>query len=518
MTPTTLIRRRTSLTACAVLTCATLLTGCGVISDATAKARGEDRPTVVVTTEILADLARNVGGDRIDVRTVIPPGGDPHSYEATPSDAATVAAADAAFTNHLLLEQHSLIKLFDTTVPEGVPNVSLAENAEQYGASLIPLVENVTLDTIWLGLAVRGKAPRRSDEIHLRATHVEGPGRMSVYLTETLGNPTRYIDTGDGLGPDDVAVLPPDAHTHVNWAFDTPGAYRLTFAAHLHTGGTTKELGTGTFTFAVGVDPRGVRPAKGEPVVLADGHTDLAVDLDTGQVFARTDERGDVPAARTVIDVPSSAVEEVPRDVRFAFLGEPGQRFWQLPQAVLGKHVHGEIDPHLWHDVRNAKAYVHAIAATLIAVDLDGRAVYERNRDAYSARLDELHARTTATLAAIPPARRQLVTTHDAFGYLAHAYGLTVAGFVVPNPGQEPSAGALAALRADIRRLRIPAVFVEPNLQRRATVLRQVARDAGVDVCTLHGDTFSPAATTYLEMVRSNAAELRRCLAPEGQP
>ena len=86
-----------------------------------------------------------------------------------------------------------------------------------------------------------------------------------------------------------------------------------------------------------------------------------------------------------------------------------------------------------------------------------------------------------------------------------------------PNPGQEPSAGALATLRADIRRLRIPAVFVEPNLQRRATVLRQVARDAGVQVCTLHGDTFSPAATTYLDMIRSNAAELRRCLAPEGR-
>lgn len=500
------------LTAGLIAGLVTSLAGCSVVEEATDRAVASNRPTVVVSTEILADLVRQVGGDRVDVRTVIPPGGDPHSYEPTPSDAAVVAAADVAFTNHLLLEQQSLIKLFDTTVPEGAPNVSLAENAEQYGAALIPLVENVSLDTIWLGLAVRGRAERRTDEIHLRATAVEGPGRLRVYLTETLGDPTVYIDSGDGLDDTDVAVLPPAAHTHVNWAFDTRGEYRLTLAADLHTAAGVRPVGSGTFTFAVGVDPRPIADRIGG-TVLGDGHTDLAVDLDRRTVFARTDERGDLPAADVVIDVPSNAVEQVPDDPRFGFLGRPGTTIWQLPQAVLGKHVHGEIDPHLWHDARNAKAYVHSIAATLSDVDPDGAATYARNRDAYAATLDALHAEVARIVAPIPKDRRRLVTTHDAFGYLAKAYGFEVTGFVVPNPGQEPSAAQVKQLRASIVDGRVPAVFVEPNLAQRAAVLRQVAADVGVPVCTLHGDTFSPAATTYLDLMRSNARELLRCLA-----
>ncbi|GAA2520537.1 metal ABC transporter solute-binding protein, Zn/Mn family [Pilimelia columellifera] len=61
----------------------------------------DDRIAVAVTTEIIADLARQVGGERVRVASVVPPGGDPHSYEPSPADAAVVARADVAFTNHL---------------------------------------------------------------------------------------------------------------------------------------------------------------------------------------------------------------------------------------------------------------------------------------------------------------------------------------------------------------------------------------------------------------------------------
>jgi hypothetical protein len=55
-------------------------------------------------------------------------------------------------------------------------------------------------------------------------------------------------------------------------------------------------------------------------------------------------------------------------------------------------------------------------------------------------------------------------------------------------------------------------VFVEPNLQQRASVLRQVAGDQRVRVCKLYGDAFDEAATTYVAMMRHNADELLRCL------
>lgn len=488
-----------------------LLTGC---TASTAGGDG-DKLTVVTTTEILADLVKRVGGDRVTASSLVPPGGDPHSYEPTPADAKRVAKADVTFTNHLLLEEQALIKTIDSNAAEDAPNVSLAEASESYGAHVIPLVEDIGLDVLWLGLRVRGtgkaRGATRSSSVQLSATKLDGPGKLVVYLTESLGQPNRYFDSGDGLGPDDTTTLPPAAHTHLNWAFTKPGVYRLTLTGKLD----RQPLGSGTFTFAVGVDPHNVRPGA---TVLGDGHTDLTVDLDQGQVYAFSDakqvgaEQQSVPAEKVVIDVPNRALEMVPNDSRFSFLGTPGAQIHQLPQAVLGKHVHGEIDPHLWQDAGNAKAYVQLMRDTLMKVDPEHKQVYADNTASYLRELDELDGYLRSTLSTIPKDRRQLITTHDAFGYLASAYGMTVAGFVVPNPAQEPSVEQVRKLTETIRNLRVPAVFAEPNLAQRASVLSQVAADQGVTVCSLYGDAFDDRATSYVAMMRHNADELRRCL------
>ncbi len=490
-----------------------LLAGCG-----TADGGAPDGVTVVTTTEILADLVRNVGGDRVRVDSLVPPGGDPHSYEPVPADAKKVAKADVTFTNHLLLEEQRLIKAIDANIRPGTPNASLAEASETYGAHVIPLVENIGLDVLWLGLRVRGdgkdKGATRTSDIKLTATAVEGPGAMVAYLTETLGKPVVYFDSRDGLSDTDSTTLPPAAHTHINWAFTKPGVYRLTLAASLirAEGAEPTPLGTSTFTFAVGVTPAGV--AK---TVLAEGHTDLTIDLDSGELYTLNDVAGGgnqhvVAAADAVIEVPNKAIVTIPDDPRFSFLGQAGGTVHQLPQAVLGKHVHGEIDPHVWQNVANAKAYVEVITNALIEIDPDGREEFEANRDAYLAELDALDAEVAAAIDTIPEANRQLITTHDAFGYLADRYGMQVAGFVVPNPAAEPSAQQVEQLTETIADLDVPAVFVEPNLHARASVLRQVAEDEGVEVCTLHGDALPQDSPTYLDMMRQNASELSRCL------
>lgn len=493
-----------------------VLAGCS----GTAASGGGDKLNVVTTTEILADLVQQVGGDRVTASSLVPAGGDPHSYEPTPADAKRVAKADVTFTNHLLLEPQSLIKTIDANAAEDAPNVSLAEAAESYGAHVIPLVENIGLDVLWLGLRVRGtgkaRGATRTSSIKLAATKLDGPGQLVAYLTESLGQPDRYFDSTDGLDQSDSTTLPPAAHTHLNWAFTKPGVYHLTLTGALDNG---RPLGSGTFTFAVGVEPHTVKPeAGGTATVLGDGHTDLTVDLDTGQVYAYSDAekvgaaQTQVPADRVVIDVPNKALVAVPDDPRFAFLGTAGTQIHQLPQAVLGKHVHGEIDPHLWEDVANAKAYVQLMRDTLITADPDGKQVYENNTASYLRQLNELDEYVRTTLATIPASRRQLITTHDAFGYLASAYGMTVAGFVVPNPAQEPSVEQVRKLSDTIRNLKVPAVFTEPNLAQRASVLIQVARDQGVQVCSLYGDSFDDRARTYVAMMRHNADELRRCL------
>jgi ABC-type Zn uptake system ZnuABC Zn-binding protein ZnuA len=104
------------------------------------------------------------------------------------------------------------------------------------------------------------------------------------------------------------------------------------------------------------------------------------------------------------------------------------------------------------------------------------------------------------------------VTTHDAFGYLANAYDLEIAGFVTPNPASEPSLLDRRRLTATVRDLEIPAVFLEPNLIARASMLTEVAKEQGVRVCPIYGDTFDDRVHSYVDMMRANAASLRRCL------
>ncbi|WBB71159.1 anchored repeat ABC transporter, substrate-binding protein [Micromonospora sp. WMMD812] len=503
-----------------------LTTGCRAEPSLSAH---DERVQIVTTTGILRDLAAHVGGGRVAVTSLVPDGADPHSYEPSLRNIRDVVYADVAFSNYLLLEEQAVIKALDANLRGGVPNISLAEGAVKYAAEIIPLVEDVSLDTIWLGMRVRGTGAahgaNRSSDVLLSATAADGPGRMIAYLTESFGNPSFYVDTADGFDPaggyrDDTATLPPDAHTHMSWAFTEPGVYRLAMRARLavDSGAAPIPMGDQVFTFAVGVDPHSV-PGMAGAEVLNSGHADLTVDLDERRLYLFADPEGSGEAnqrvydpAHTVIDVPNKALLEVPGDRTFRFLGRPGTQVYQLPQAVLGKHVHGEIDPHLWQNVRNAISYVELIRDTLIGVDPPGAATYRTNASTYIRQLEALDTYVRDTIAQIPPSRRHLVTTHDAFGYLGQAYGIQISGFVTPNPATEPSLADRRRLTETIRNLHIPAVFLEPNLAARATTLTEVAREKGLRVCPIYGDTFDRDVTNYLDMMRLNAESLRDCL------
>lgn len=524
------MRGRSLAVTVSVLIGALMVTGCApkpVLAHAT------DRLQVVTTTGILRDMVEHVGGDRVDVVSLVPDGGDPHNYEPTLRDARNVVYADVAFSNYAMLEEQSVIKTLDANLGPDAVNVSIAEEAVKYAAEIIPLVENVNLDTIWLGLRAHGDGAgfgaTRTSQVLLSATRVDGPGEVYAYLTGSFGDTDVYFDSSDGFDAatgyrDDTVSLPADAHTHLSWVFTEPGIYTLDLQASLQVEDTSKPLpiGSDTFTFAVGVDPATAQrtgTTASDRTVLDRGHADLTVNLDTQTLEVRYDPEGggdhtqqSYPAGDVVIEVPAKALDEVPAGAQFAFLGRPGEQVYQLAQAVLGKHVHGEIDPHLWQDVRNGIAYVQLIRDTLIAADPDGARDYVANASAY---LDELEATDTYvrdTLAQIPEEHRNLVTTHDAFGYLAHAYGLDVAGFVTPNPAVEPSLADRRKLTETIRSLHVPAVFLEPNLAARSSTLGEVAGEQGIRVCSIYGDTFDDTVNDYVQMMRFNADSIRDCL------
>jgi ABC-type Zn uptake system ZnuABC Zn-binding protein ZnuA len=177
---------------------------------------------------------------------------------------------------------------------------------------------------------------------------------------------------------------------------------------------------------------------------------------------------------------------------------------------VIGASNEGTGNPHLWLNVRNAMYYVEVVRDSLIQVDPEGEEAYTANAQAYLAELEDLDREVESSVDSIPAERRKLVTSHDAFPYLAELYGLELVGVVLRSPGQEPSAGDVADLARTIAAENVPAVFAEPQFN--ARVLELAAEDADVEVCTLYSDAFDDQVHSYVELMRQNASELVRCL------
>ncbi|MEH3146004.1 MAG: metal ABC transporter substrate-binding protein [Methylobacterium frigidaeris] len=180
-------------------------------------------------------------------------------------------------------------------------------------------------------------------------------------------------------------------------------------------------------------------------------------------------------------------------------------------------HAHGDhaLDPHAWQNVANADIYVANIRDGLIAADPEGRATYEANAAAYRERLSALDAELRTGLARIPEDRRRVITTHDAFGYFARAYGLR---FIAPqgvSSESEATAKDVARIVRQIRREKIPAVFLENVADPR--LMLQISRESGAKA---GGRVFSDAlsepdgpAPAYLAMMRHNLKEFTAALA-----
>lgn len=177
-------------------------------------------------------------------------------------------------------------------------------------------------------------------------------------------------------------------------------------------------------------------------------------------------------------------------------------------------HDHGGTDPHAWQSVANAVIYARNIEAGLKAADPEGAAEYAARADLYVAKLQALDAEIRATVASIPPERRKVITSHDAFGYFAGTYGLE---FLAPqgvNTESEASAADVARMIEQIRADAIPAVFVENISDQR--LLEQISRETGAKIGgALYSDALSAAdgpAATYLDMMRHNVETLKSAL------
>lgn len=164
------------------------------------------------------------------------------------------------------------------------------------------------------------------------------------------------------------------------------------------------------------------------------------------------------------------------------------------------------VDPHVWHDPRRMTAYGRNIADGLALADPAGAAAYLANAAAFAERMAALDAWAEGEFAKVPAGKRKVITSHDAFGYLAERYGLTLASPRGISTEAEPSAKGIAALIRQIREQKIRALFIENIADRR--LVDQLAKEAGAVVGgRLYSDALSgpggPAAT-YESLFRSN--------------
>ncbi|WP_294261232.1 metal ABC transporter substrate-binding protein [Propionivibrio sp.] len=186
-----------------------------------------------------------------------------------------------------------------------------------------------------------------------------------------------------------------------------------------------------------------------------------------------------------------------------------GVKTLKLPhlKGERGHAHHGDVDPHAWQDLSNALIYVDNIAQALSEADPAGQTVYQANAAKYKQEISALDSEIRQAFKAIPVERRRVVTSHDAFGYFSRAYGI---GFISPvgiNTDAEPSAGDVGRIIEQIRREKIPAVFLESISDPR--LLERIRQESGARIGgTLYSDSLSKAegpAPSYLEMMRHNA-------------
>jgi zinc/manganese transport system substrate-binding protein len=172
---------------------------------------------------------------------------------------------------------------------------------------------------------------------------------------------------------------------------------------------------------------------------------------------------------------------------------------------------HGAIDPHAFQSIANAKIYVKNIAGAFCSADSAGCDIYKGNAEAYTEKLDALESEVKAAVASIPQDKRTVITSHDAFGYFQHEYGLT---FLAPegiSTDAEASAADVAKLIEQVRHDKASAIFVENITNQR--LIEQIASETGLKIGgTLYSDALSDAnglAGTYIDMMRNNIGAIK---------
>lgn len=174
------------------------------------------------------------------------------------------------------------------------------------------------------------------------------------------------------------------------------------------------------------------------------------------------------------------------------------------------EHGHEEIDPHVWLDPENAKAFVTQIVSVLSAADPANAETYAKNGEAETAKLDALIAEVNDTLA--PVQGRSFIVFHDAYHYFEDRFGMEAAGSITINPELAPGAERLSEIQTKLKSLDAACVFSEPQFEPKVVSVAIEGSNARPGVLDPIGANLEDGPDLYFELLRNLATSMRDCL------
>ena len=535
-------------------------------AQAQAEAERDEPLRVVATTSFVADWVENVGGDHVDVFSLVPVGADPHAFQPGAQDVARVADADLVLSVGLSLEEAWLLDLLENAASDPDKIVALGEliDAIEFVDShagdmellegidhVIHEVEDGEIDAA-TGLAeIAALLDAAEEAMHHdeHEDHDEDEGHdededhadeHDHHTEEELREILAAVDAGTMDAEEaieEIHHLTIDAiHDLTEEGEDADDAHAGELELLEDIDHVVHEVEDGEIDAATGLAEIAALLDAAEEAESHEGHDDDEEEHedhdeeghdDDEEHEAHDDEHDHhgedlhemIREILAAVDAGTMDAEEAIEEIHHLTvdamhdMDEEGED--EHDDHDDHGHAHGLYDPHFWFDPIRVQVAINEIADLLSALDPARSDDYRANADAYNAQLDELHAWTEEQVSTIPMERRLLVTSHDSLGYFAARYGFEVVGTVIPSFGTdvEPSAEDLAALTDEVREHGVPAVFGETTVSERLAAA--VAAETGAVLVQLYSGSLGiegSGGETYIGMVRSNVERITAAL------
>ena len=254
-----------------------------------------------------------------------------------------------------------------------------------------------------------------------------------------------------------------------------------------------------------GVDPHGFEPAPADIRATTQAEVIFASGLHL-ETYLEGIVANAGPAHRLVL-----VGDALPRLLRLS--AEHASHHHPTPAGGPEKSA-GETDPHWWHSINNVVFATDLVRAEFTRLRPAQADHFARNAEAYRQRLLALKVWADQEITQLPPSRRLLFTSHDAFGYLARDYGFTVYAIHGLSTDGEPNAKHIAGLIDLIRAKKVKAIFAESSVNPR--LITQLVAETGARLGgTLYADGLGAAnspAATYEALVRHNLSTITKAL------